>query len=247
MRTKTIAANWKANAAHRQSKLIVEGILRGSWSEDREVIIAAPFPYLAELESWLSESPVKTAAQDCSQYPNGAYTGEVSSEMLKDLGVEYVILGHSERRAYFKEGSDVLSIKIGRALEAGLKIIYCVGETLEQRKEGKHKSIVAGQLKTLVAFDALGSENLIIAYEPVWAIGTGETASPEQAEEMHQAIRSELSRMRGDDFASKLRLLYGGSVKPANASDLFGMANIDGGLVGGASLVAEDFLEIIRA
>ncbi len=247
MRTKTIAANWKSNASLRESKLIVEEILRGSWSEDREVIIAAPYPYIPNLRSWLSESPIKVAAQDCSQFPQGAYTGEVSSDMLSDLGVEFVILGHSERRAYFKEGSEILSSKIKRALDAGLKIIYCVGETLEERNAGKYKEVVADQLKPTADYEALGPENLILAYEPVWAIGTGETASPEQAEEMHQAIRLVLSNMRETSFAKAVRVLYGGSVKPGNASELFSMYNIDGGLVGGASLVASDFIEIIRS
>jgi triosephosphate isomerase len=247
MRTKTIAANWKANSSLSDSKSLIEGILQGSWREDRRVVIAVPDVYLSSVSSLISSSPIGLAAQDCSSFPNGAYTGETTVQMLKDLGVEYVILGHSERRQYFNEDSDLLLKKLQISTEAGLKPIFCVGESLEERKSGRHVETVISQLEVLKDLGSFDPSKVLIAYEPVWAIGTGETASPEQAEEMHDSIRKWLTSSIGAEEAEATVILYGGSVKAANAASIFDMENIDGGLVGGASLDPDEFLKIINS
>ncbi len=178
----------------------------------------------------------------------GAYTGEVSAKMLKSFGVEYVILGHSERRTYFKESDEFINQKIKRAIEFNLKPIFCLGETLEERENGKTFEVVKSQLtKGLFGVSRLDLEKIVIAYEPVWAIGTGKTATPEQAQEVHAFLREELSKLYDSEISSKIRILYGGSVKPENARDLFKQPDIDGGLIGGACLKADSFYEIILA
>ncbi len=206
--------------------------------ESLEVIIAPPFPLLVSLK----EIPVKLAAQNCHQDPSGAFTGEVSAAMLSSVGCEYVILGHSERRKYFGETDELVSEKISSALANSLSAIVCVGETLEERQTGKHFDVVKRQL--VVALSAQKNlNNIIIAYEPVWAIGTGETATPLRAEEMHAFIRKELNATFGE-VANTTSIIYGGSCNVANAQELFACPNIDGGLIGGASLKPEDFYKM---
>lgn len=247
MRKKTIAANWKANASLIESRSLIEAILQGSWSNDREVILAPPFPYLHYVKGLVENSQILLAAQDCSVFSQGAYTGEVCADMIKDLGASYVIIGHSERRDYFGENNLVFKEKITRALESGLKVIFCFGESLEEREEASHFERVSEQLDVLKEVKGLNENNCLLAYEPVWAIGTGRTASSDQAEEMHRFVRAFLEEEFSKTMALNTTILYGGSVKAQNAKELFDMPNIDGGLIGGASLHAEDFLSIIRS
>ena len=191
---------------------------------------------------------MKIAAQNCHQEMSGAYTGEISAAMLADLGLDYVILGHSERRAYNGENNALLAKKVDTTLSQNLKVIYCCGETLEERKSGVHFDLVANQIKEGVFhLDAEAMKNIVIAYEPVWAIGTGETATSAQAQEMHAHIRTVLTDKYGANLAESTSILYGGSCKPSNAEDLFSQSDVDGGLIGGASLKAEDFISIIKA
>lgn len=225
---------------------MVEGVLG---SGNTHVILAPPAPFLNFVQSKVAHvANFHVAAQNMHEAVSGAYTGEVSGEMLRDAGCEYVILGHSERREYFGEDEALLSRKISRALEAGLLPIYCVGETLEERESGQMEEVirrqVSGGLFHLSADQMVG---LVLAYEPVWAIGTGKTATPEQAQDVHAFIRSLLLAQFGEETAAATSILYGGSVKPANASELFAQPDIDGGLVGGASLKPEDFRAIIQA
>lgn len=214
-----------------------------------EVIIAPSFPFLDTISPVVATNPhIHLAGQNMHEAPKGAFTGEVSAEMLLSVGCSHVILGHSERRQYFGEDNALLAKKIDRALEAGLKVIYCIGETLAQRQAGQTLAVNRTQLSEgAFHLSTEQFEQLIIAYEPVWAIGTGETATPEQAQEVHADIRSQLVTQFGQATADNTSILYGGSVKPGNAEALFGQADIDGGLVGGASLKADDFLAIIQA
>ncbi|BCK87227.1 triosephosphate isomerase [Sideroxyarcus emersonii] len=212
-----------------------------------DVAVCAPFPYLAQLQQELAGSPVKWGAQNVHQLEKGAFTGEVSAAMLADFGCAYVIVGHSERRNIYGESSRLVAEKFAAAQQAGLIPILCVGETLEQRESGATETVVAEQLDAVIAlFGAQALQKAVVAYEPVWAIGTGKTASPEQAQAVHAFIRQ---RVAGHDalVAQNLIILYGGSVKAANAPELFAKADIDGGLIGGAALIAEEFLGICRA
>ena len=195
-----------------------------------------------------SGSKIQVAAQNMYQAPSGAYTGEISAGMLKSIGVETVILGHSERRAYFGEDSKILFEKVTAALENGMRVIFCFGEELADRKTGNHFKLVASQLEEVVfKLDAASWGNIVLAYEPVWAIGTGETASPEQVQEMHAFIRKQLAQQYDQTLADGVSILYGGSVKPANATNIFSNPDVDGGLIGGASLKAKDFFAIVNA
>jgi len=210
-------------------------------------VVCVPFPYLAQAQQLLRSTDVKLGAQDVHQLAAGAYTGEVAASMLRDFGCSYVIVGHSERRSLYGESSGLVAEKLAAAQKAGLTPILCVGETLEQRESGTTESVVAEQLDAVIALLGVKSlANAVIAYEPVWAIGTGKTASQEQAQAVHAFIRQRVAELDGQIGAS-LCILYGGSVKPANAAQLFAMPDIDGGLIGGASLVAEDFLAICKA
>ena len=212
-----------------------------------ECAVCVPFPYLAQAQQKLSGSAVKWGAQDVHQSDKGAFTGEVSATMLRDFGCSYVIVGHSERRAYYAESSHLVAEKFLAAQQAGITPILCVGETLEQREGGITESVVAGQLDALIQLGGVQAlRNGVVAYEPVWAIGTGKTATSGQAQEIHAFIRQRVASL-DDQVAEKLCILYGGSVKANNAAELFAMPDIDGGLIGGASLVAEDFLAICRA
>ncbi|AUM12143.1 triose-phosphate isomerase [Ketobacter alkanivorans] len=247
MRTAVVAGNWKMNGTKATVASLLRGLKAGLAPGRTQVIVCAPFPYLSQVSDELSGSPIQWGAQNVSQHTAGAYTGEVSLEMLKDFGCTHVILGHSERRALFSEQDDVIADKFCAALAAGLTPILCVGETLEQRESGETNTVVLQQLMAVVDKAGIASfAGAILAYEPVWAIGTGLTATPGQAQEVHEILRMCL-RDLDEAVASKLSILYGGSVKASNAAELFSCADIDGGLIGGASLDAEEFLAICQA
>lgn len=216
---------------------------------DVKVIIAPPFIHLYSAAQLMNgNKKIFLAAQNCFYEEKGAYTGEISAAMLASIGVQYVILGHSERRKFFNEDDTVISKKNLQVLEHNMKAIYCCGETLEQRKAGKHQETVAKQIETaLFGLSKESIQKIIIAYEPVWAIGTGVNATPEQAQEMHAYIRSLIEKKFGADISKEISIIYGGSVTPNNAKSLFSCADVDGGLVGGASLIARDFVSIIKA
>jgi triosephosphate isomerase len=236
----TIVGNWKMHG----STSSIEAFA-AAWTvqrDDVDVVLAPPYPYLGQLAVALPG--VGLAAQDCSAQVEGAFTGEVAAGMLADMGCGWVILGHSERRQYHAEASELVAVKLKQALNVGLKPIVCVGETLEQRRAGEHEAVVTGQLLASIGDSPV--DTMLVAYEPVWAIGTGETATPEQADSMHAVMRQLLTERFGEAGAA-VPLLYGGSVKPGNAAELFGCEHIDGALVGGASLKAPDFGAIVDA
>lgn len=252
MRQKIVAANWKMNTYYMSGiKLLSEVIpmVNDEVTADVKVIIAPPFIHLYSAWQLMNGSKkVFLGAQNCFFEEKGAYTGEISAAMLASVGVQYVILGHSERRKFFNEDDAVISKKILQVLEHNMKVIYCCGETTVQREAGKHKDVVSKQIETALFWlsnDRM--QKVIIAYEPVWAIGTGVNATPEQAQEMHALIRSLLEKKFGADIAKEISVIYGGSVTPNNAKSLFSCADVDGGLVGGASLVARDFVRIVKA
>lgn len=249
MRKKIVAGNWKMNKTLGESKELIKGLQEAIPSETKaEVIITPPFTNLYTAVEELKGSNIKVAAQNMHQAANGAYTGEVSADMLKSIGVETVILGHSERRAYFGETDALLAEKVKTALEKELTIIFCFGEELEDRKKENHFSVVESQLKeALFGLDASAWSQIVLAYEPVWAIGTGETASPEQAQEMHAFIRTTIAKAFTEEIAQGVSILYGGSVKPNNATEIFAKPDVDGGLIGGASLDATNFTAIVTA
>ena len=245
MRQKIVAGNWKMNLDINQGKTLLSEILDTDINKDTLTIIAPPSIHLNSFNQMLSHTNIALAAQNCHQQDAGAYTGEISASMLKSVGVEYVILGHSERREYFMEDSLSLSFKVINAIKHGLRPIYCCGETLTQRQEGEHFRTISNQIEHgLFQLNEMELLNCIIAYEPVWAIGTGETASPQQAQEVHNFIRKTIAKQYGDMVADNISILYGGSVKPANAEELFTCPDIDGGLIGGAALNAESFAAI---
>lgn len=244
-----IAGNWKMHGALAESRQLVEALRAGVSADARAtMLLCPPYVYLPAVQGWLQGSPILLGAQDLAdRVGTGAFTGEVSGQMLRDVGCSHVIVGHSERRALYGETDAVVAAKFKAAQTAGLTPIVCVGETLEQREAGQTRAVIERQVAAVV--DSAGVQafgKAVIAYEPVWAIGTGRTASPEQAQEVHAFIRGMIAA-RDATIAAGLNILYGGSVKGANARSLFAMADIDGGLVGGASLVAAEFLEIFRA
>ncbi len=248
-RKSLIAGNWKMYGSLAESRELVAALRAGVGADAHAtMLLCPPFVYLAAVREWLAGSSLALGAQDLADKPGtGAYTGEVAGQMLRDVGCTYVIVGHSERRALYGETNAVVAAKFQAAQSAGLIPIACVGETLEQREAGQTQAVVSAQVAAIL--DAAGVQalgNAVIAYEPVWAIGTGRTASPEQAQEVHAFIRGMVAA-RDATIAAGLSLLYGGSVKGGNARSLFAMPDIDGGLVGGASLVAAEFLEIFRA
>lgn len=252
MRKKIAAGNWKMNLTAAEAWSLAGGVLEafeGNTKENAQVIFAPSYPYLSKVvELAASNDRVFVAGQNLHQEESGAYTGEISAAMLTSIGVTHVIIGHSERRQYFGENNAILAAKINRALAHGLVPIYCIGETLEERESGKTMEVNSTQLSEgAFHLDAENFSKLIIAYEPVWAIGTGKTASPAQAQEVHANIRSLISEKYGDGVADQISLLYGGSVKAANAAELFSQEDIDGGLVGGASMNAAEFAGIIAA
>ena len=250
MRKKVIAGNWKMNNDLNASQSLISKITSGlsGINYDCEIIICPPFTSLSEAHSLIKDTSVKLGAQNMYFEESGAYTGEVSAQMLKSIGCEYVILGHSERRTIFNEKDDLINKKIKAALKAGLKPIFCVGETLEEREAGREKDVLQTQLSGgLSGISVEQMKSLIIAYEPVWAIGTGRTASPEQAEEMHNFIREFIKNDFTPETSENLTIQYGGSVKPENARELLSQQDIDGSLIGGASLKADSFLSIIES
>jgi triosephosphate isomerase (TIM) len=251
MRKQIAAANWKMNTTFSQAQELLNNILNENirLTQHQEVIFAVPFPYLITANTMLADTVrFHTSAQNCYFKKSGAFTGEVSVEMLASIGVHYCIVGHSERREYFGESNEVLAQKINLCLEAGITPIFCCGEPLNIREAGTQDTYVEAQLKeSLFHLDAAQLSRIVIAYEPIWAIGTGKTATTQQAQDMHAYLRSVLSRQFGDDTADSISILYGGSVKGANAAELFASPDVDGGLVGGASLNAKEFVTIIQA
>jgi len=248
MRNFLVAGNWKMHGDEAANRGLVAGILEGAPASGRvSLLVCPPFPYLASVAAQLKGSSVELGAQNVSEHEAGAYTGEVAPGMLTDVGCRYAIVGHSERRTLYGESSAQVAEKMAAALGAGLVPILCVGETLEQREAGRTEQVVAEQLGAAVERNGIAAfAAAVIAYEPVWAIGTGMTATPEQAQDVHRYIRSVLAEQDAS-VAENVQILYGGSVKGDNAAGLFGMPDIDGGLIGGASLKAADFLAIARA
>ncbi|QLE02820.1 triose-phosphate isomerase [Galbibacter sp. BG1] len=248
MRKKIVAGNWKMNKDLAETQALISDLKKSLPATDAEVKIAPTFTSLYAAFQALKDSPIEVVAQNMHQEANGAYTGEISASMIKSVGVNSVILGHSERRAYFGEDDALLAKKVDTAIENEMEVIFCFGEELDDRKSGNHFKLVESQLKNaLFHLKADAWKNIILAYEPVWAIGTGETASPEQAQEMHEFIRKTIAENYNQDLADSISILYGGSVKPANAEEIFSKPDVDGGLIGGASLKAEDFIGIVKA
>lgn len=246
MRKKIIAGNWKMNLDINESKQLIENIKNSEFDKNKEVIIFPPYVSLQLAEEELKDTDIRLGAQNLCQYDDGAYTGEVSAKMLKALGVDSVLVGHSERRTIFSENDQVINTKVKQGLENGLRVVLCLGESEDIREEAKHEDFVRNQiLKGLDKIEAKIGQ-LIIAYEPIWAIGTGKTCDPKDAEKMCKFIRDQLASLYGQEFAEKTRILYGGSVKPENAKELLEKENIDGALVGGASLDSKKFLDIIN-
>ena len=247
MRNKIVAGNWKMNGNHAESLSLFNAIVAGKnhFPDGVEVMIAPSFLFLSELVK-KNEKKIKVVAQNCASKEKGAYTGEVSAAMLQSIGIEGAIVGHSERRLIYGESIADISEKVAILLKYNMQVIFCVGEQLSERKSNSHFKIIEGQLQSIYSIAPLLFKNIVVAYEPVWAIGTGETASPAQAQEMHAFIRTKLKEAYGN-LAEETRILYGGSVKADNALELFSQDDVDGGLVGGAALQASDFLEIIKA
>jgi triosephosphate isomerase (TIM) len=246
MRKQIVAGNWKMNKNASETKALLQDLIaQADKNTKAEIIVAPTFVNLGLALDALKGTNIHVAAQNLHQKESGAYTGEISASMLTDIGIDTVILGHSERRAYFFESDAILAEKVNTALKNKLRIIFCFGEELKERKENTHFALVESQLKNgLFHLTAQDWKNIVLAYEPVWAIGTGETASPEQAQEMHAFIRQIIAAQYGNDLAEEVTILYGGSVKPDNAKEIFGKKDVDGGLIGGASLNATDFLAI---
>ena len=247
MRKKIVAGNWKMNTTVPEGIELAKQVVARAAETPANVglIVAAPFTHLASVAEEIKGSKVELAAQNCADHTSGAYTGEVSVAMLKSVGCNWTILGHSERRQYYGETDEKLVVKTQLALAEGLGVILCVGENLDEREAGRHFEVVTSQIKNvLFNFSAEDMKKIVVAYEPVWAIGTGKTATAEQAEEIHACIRKVLAEKFGAQVAEDTTILYGGSCKPSNAKELFAQKDIDGGLIGGASLKADDFIGI---
>ena len=251
MRPLTIIGNWKMNGSLESNQALIQSILSLGVSEfaknsKAQVALCVPYPYLPQVSHLLNQSSIAWGAQDVSDHPNGAYTGDVSAKMLQDFGCRYVIVGHSERRQFHQEGDGLVARKAKATLQANMTPIICVGETESEHDDGKTRVVVRRQLQAVLDLLQGQIASCIIAYEPVWAIGTGKVPSPQQAQDVHRELRLQLAKF-DDEAASKVAILYGGSLKPDNAKDLLAMPDIDGGLVGGASLNAEDFLALCQA
>ena len=252
MKNLIIAGNWKMNTGIEEgiklAKEINQYLSKTTLSPNKKIIISPPYTHLYPISKIIDPSKIILSSQNCASTENGAYTGEISAKMLSELGVKIVIIGHSERRNYFKEDSDILFQKIKIVLKYDMGIIFCVGESLEQRENKKYFEVIENQIKeTLFKLNDDEIKKIIIAYEPVWAIGTGKTASPEEAQEMHEFIRKLIKDKFGEKISENISILYGGSCKPGNAKDIFEKKDVDGGLIGGASLKAQDFIKIIEA
>ncbi len=249
MRDYIAAGNWKMNMSIANGKDLAQGLIESNTTSSDKVILCVPFTHLAVVNEILKgQDLIHLGAQNVCCEPSGAFTGEISAAMLTDAGAKYVLIGHSERRGYYHEDAGILSKKINLALENGLKVIYCLGEPLEVREANEQNAHIKTQLESdLFLLDASQMANITIAYEPIWAIGTGKTASPEQAQDMHAFIRATLESKYGATIAQNTSILYGGSVKPANASEIFSKEDVDGGLVGGASLKVDSFAAICNS
>ncbi len=249
MRKNIVAGNWKMNTtldAGVELANDINTLLKGE-KVNCDVVICVPFTHLTSVNAVIEPEIIGLGAENCSEHDKGAYTGEVSASMVKSTGATYVILGHSERRQYFGENNEQLLAKTRQALSNGLTPIFCVGEVLEERENGSYNDVVQSQVEALFSLPAEDFSKIIIAYEPVWAIGTGKTATAEQAEDMHAHIRKVIENKYGNEIADNTSILYGGSCKPGNAKELFSKPDVDGGLIGGAALQADSFLGIIKA
>ncbi len=248
-RRKIVAGNWKMNKDYEEGRDLVRDIIEHLEAPDALVILCPPFIHLYNAHVKTNDiANIAIGAQNCHQEESGAFTGEVSAGMIKSTGASYVILGHSERRAYFQESDELIGEKVKAAIAKGLHPIFCCGEPLEVREAGNHKELVEEQVKkALLDLEVGNLKKVVIAYEPVWAIGTGKTASPEQAQEMHEFIRGLVSEKYDQKVAESISILYGGSVKPDNAKEIFAQKDVDGGLIGGASLKAKDFIAIVNS
>ncbi|NTS41075.1 triose-phosphate isomerase [Flavisolibacter sp. BT320] len=250
MRKQIAAANWKMNLTQEGAQSLLDTILQEEIkpAANQLVLFAVPFPYLTMAKEKVKQEGYAIAAQNCSNKKSGAYTGEVSVEMLRSIGIDYCLVGHSERREYFAETNQVLKEKVDLCLEAGITPVFCCGEALDIREQNGQDAFVRVQLEeSLFHLSAEQVKKIVIAYEPIWAIGTGKTATSEQAQQMHAAIRSVLAGKWGQETADEITILYGGSVKGSNAQELFSSPDVDGGLVGGASLQGPEFIQIIKA
>jgi triosephosphate isomerase (TIM) len=247
MRSKAVVGNWKLNGSLAANDALLKALLKDIPRDGSAACaVCVPFPYLAQARDVLRGSPIGWGAQDVSRFEKGAYTGDVSAKMVAEFGSRHAIVGHSERRTVFGDSDAIVVEKYAAAKDAGLTPIFCVGETLQERETGATEAVLARQVDALLGNGAQGLEGGIVAYEPVWAIGTGRTATSQQAQEAHAFIRGRIAA-KAQDMAARLVILYGGSVKAANAAELFAMPDVDGGLIGGASLVAEEFLSIWRS
>ena len=248
MRKNIVAGNWKMNTVLEEGVELANQVneLLKAKKANCEVIMCVPFTHLVSVKGVIDE-PLKLGAENCSEHVKGAYTGEVSASMVKSTGASHVILGHSERRQYFGENNEQLLAKTKQALANGLTPIFCVGEVLEERENGTYNDVVKGQVEALFELPAEEFEKIVIAYEPVWAIGTGKTATAEQAQDMHAHIRKVIADKYGKELADNTSILYGGSCKPSNAKELFAKPDVDGGIIGGASLQADSFMGIVEA
>jgi len=250
MRKLIVAGNWKMNTGIEEGTKLAEEINKYLSSknlpENKKIIIAPPFTHLFPISKIIDPTKIILSAQNCASTENGAYTGEISAKMLQELGVKAVILGHSERRGYFKEDNETLLKKVKIALKYDLDIVFCVGESLEQRENNKYFDVIKGQMsETIFKLNKDEFKKVIIAYEPVWAIGTGKTATPDQAQEIHEFIRNKIKENFDEKIANNTTILYGGSCKPSNAKEIFSKKDVDGGLIGGAALKSIDFSKII--
>ena len=248
MRKNIVAGNWKMNKSLPEAIELIDSILNSSYDDSVQLIVIPPSVYCSDVVKHVTMSNVAVGAQNSSQFDSGAYTGEISAMMIKSIGVEYVLVGHSERREHFKENNELLALKIDRLLQNKLTPIFCCGEMLDERENDNHFNIIKNQLKEGL-FHLTEDQILkcIVAYEPVWAIGTGVTASADQAQEMHRYIRSLFEDRYGEELANSISILYGGSCNPSNAKELFANPDVDGGLIGGASLNAKDFIAIVNS
>jgi triosephosphate isomerase len=249
MRHKIVAGNWKMNKNAEETEDLLNALINQLPNDKEvEIIVAPTFVNLASAVDHVEFTNIVVAAQNMHQSENGAYTGEISADMLKSIGVNTVILGHSERRSIFHETDAIIAQKVDKALQHQMRVIFCFGEELKDRQSKQHFNVVENQMRDgLFHLNEGAWESIVLAYEPVWAIGTGETASPEQAQEMHEFIRETIRKAYGSDVAENISILYGGSVKPDNAKEIFSKPDVDGGLIGGAALKAEDFAAIVNA
>ena len=249
MRRKIVAGNWKMNKTPAEAKVLAAEIANalGAAPCPVEVVVCPPYIDLPAVTETLAGTQIGVGAQNMHNEPKGAFTGEIAASMLQEIGVKYVILGHSERRTYFADTDATVNAKTKAALAAGFTPIVCVGETLEERESGKTETVVTTQIRGSLADLGADIAKVVVAYEPVWAIGTGKTATPDQAQEVHALIRKTLAEMAGEETAQSIRIQYGGSMKPENAAELMAQPDIDGGLIGGAALKADSFLAIVKA